>query len=354
MTQEEYEQEQREIERLVNEINRLIAENNALVQEINSAISDIRVLRSNVATLHRNVEPVMTGVSGEVNVQSEKIHRIFEALEELTAQYATFKTLSTASKNLSQYTDEYHTRFSYYNNLRRITLGYVIGLDTNFVTNESMRKAVEKVYLQNTEYWLAYATTAVMLWASDEKEAAERAVGKAMFMNPSKAALFFMLINLRFDRIKPAQEWFVTYMDRPAPAIWEKNSSISCRPISAAPSDRTPDSSRWWRKTSRRCWSGRRLRRWTLPSGLSTGQRALPTPTCIRRRRRSPTSRVAAATIRCWSRPCRRRRNTRSFPDSTTGWPLQRRKTARIFCSGSRMCSIPWSTAMTMRSWGWS
>lgn len=35
-----------------------------------------------------------------------------------------------------------------------------------------------------------------------------------MFMNPSKAALFFMLINLRFDRIKPAQEWFVTYMDR--------------------------------------------------------------------------------------------------------------------------------------------
>lgn len=150
MTQEEYEQEQREIERLVNEINRLIAENNALVQEINSAISDIRVLRSNVATLHRNVEPVMTGVSGEVNVQSEKIHRIFEALEELTAQYATFKTLSTASKNLSQYTDEYHTRFSYYNNLRRITLGYVIGLDTNFVTNESMRKAVEKVYLQNT------------------------------------------------------------------------------------------------------------------------------------------------------------------------------------------------------------
>ena len=214
MTQEEYEQEQREIERLVNEINRLIAENNALIAEINSAISDIQVLRSNVATLHRNVEPVMTGVSGEVDEQSEKVHTILTALEELTAQYATFKTLSTASKNLSQYTDEYHTRFSYYNNLRRITLGYVIGLDNNFVTKESMRKAVEKVYLQNTEYWLAYATMAVMLWATDEEEAAKRAVGKAMFINPAKAALFFMLINLRFDRIKPAQQWFVTYMDR--------------------------------------------------------------------------------------------------------------------------------------------
>jgi len=214
MTQEEYEQEQREIERLINEINRLIAENNALVAEINSAISDIRVLQSNVVTLHRNVEPVMTGVSGEVDVQAEKVHAIQTALEELTAQYATFKTLSTASKNLSQYTDEYHTRFSYYNNLRRITLGYVIGLDTNFVTSESMRKSVEKVYLQNTEYWLAYATMGVMLWASDEKEAAERAVGKAMFINPAKASLFYMLINLRFDRIRPAQQWFVTYMDR--------------------------------------------------------------------------------------------------------------------------------------------
>ncbi len=214
MTQEEYEQEQREIEQLTRQINALIAENNMLVAEINNALSNIRILRNNIQSLQRDVVPIVNNVSGEVDINAEKAQLVKEALEELTEQYFTFKNLSTASKNLSQYTDEYYTRFSYYHNLRRITLGYVIGLDNTFVSDENLRKSVEKVYLQNTEYWLAYATMAMMLWASDEQEAAKRALDKALFMNQSKAALFFMLINLRFGRTEVAQEWFIYYMER--------------------------------------------------------------------------------------------------------------------------------------------
>ncbi|MEE1031196.1 MAG: hypothetical protein U0L12_03545 [Ruminococcus sp.] len=214
MTQEEYEQEQREIESLINQINALIAENNRLVEEINNALHNIRILNDNIGTLQRNVVPVVNHVADEVDVNAEKTQLVKEALEELTERYFTFKNMSNASKNLSQYTDEYYTKFSNFHDLRRITLGYVIGLDTQFVTEESLRKKVEKVYLQNTEYWLAYAAAAMMLWASDEKEAAKRALDKALFMDQSKAALFFMLINLRFQRVKVAQEWFVYYMER--------------------------------------------------------------------------------------------------------------------------------------------
>lgn len=218
MTQEEYEREQQEKERLVNEINRLIEENNYLTVEINQAISDISVLQRNVASLHRSLEPRMRGVAGEVQVNSEQTQEVSQAIREMATQYFTFKTLSTASKNVTQYTDEYYTKFSYYNNIRRVTAGYVVGLDSNFVSNESMRQIVERAYLQNSEYWLAYATMAVMLWASDEKEAAQRALDKAMFIHPQKAALYFMLINLRFSRDKTARNWFVNYMDRVNPS----------------------------------------------------------------------------------------------------------------------------------------
>lgn len=214
MTQEEYEQEQREIESLINQINALIAENNRLIEEINYALNNIQILRNNISTLQKNVVPVVNHVADEVDVNAEKTQLVKEALEELTERYFTFKNMSNASKNLSQYTDEYYTRFAHYHDLRRITLGYVIGLDTQFVTEESLRKKVEKVYLQNTDYWLAYATSAMMLWASDEREAAKRAMDKALFMDQAKAALFFMLINLRFGRGKVAQQWFVYYMDR--------------------------------------------------------------------------------------------------------------------------------------------
>ena len=218
MTQEEYEQEQREIERLINQINALIAENNRLIAEIESAVSDVYILEKNVRTLHGNVENRVKNTASEISANATDTQKISEAIEELTRQYFTFKTLSTASKNLSQYTDEYYTRFSNFHQLRRITLGYVIGLDTQFVTADNMRKVVEKEYLQNTDYWLAYASAAVMLWASNEEEAAKRAVGKALFMSPTKAALFFMLINLRFGRIEPAQKWFTYYMERVNPS----------------------------------------------------------------------------------------------------------------------------------------
>ena len=59
---------------------------------------------------------------------------------------------------------------------------------------------------------------ALMLWASDEKEAAGRALEKALFMDPQKSALYFMLINLRFSRVQTAQNWFVNYMDRVNPS----------------------------------------------------------------------------------------------------------------------------------------
>ena len=214
MTQEEYEQEQREIEALINEINALIEENNMLRVEIATAVDNIQILRDNLGVVYKSVEPTVRALSGEVEEKNEYTAVVNQALEEMTERFFTFKNLSTASKNVTQYTDEYHTRFSYYNNLRRITLGYVIGLDANFVSSEHMRSIVEKAYLQNSDYWLAYATMAVMLWASDEQEAAVRALEKAMFISPQKASLFFMLINLRFSREEAAYRWFLNYMER--------------------------------------------------------------------------------------------------------------------------------------------
>lgn len=214
MTQEEYEREQQEIEQLIRQINRLIEENNRLVAEINNGLQNVAIMQRNIGVLHKNVEPRVISAAEQVRVDAEKTKMVSEAIQELTERYFSFKSLSNASKNLSQYTDEYYTKFSYYNNLRRITLGYLIGLDTNFVSNENMRKVVEKAYLQNTEYWLAYVTMALMLWATNEKEAAQRALEKGLFMNPSKASLYFMLVNLRFGRTKVAKEWFLYYMER--------------------------------------------------------------------------------------------------------------------------------------------
>lgn len=221
MTEEEIRREREEAERLaqrinhlVDQINRSIRENQMLEQELAVIINQVHQLTRFAEEMGYTVDEEMGRLSGHVGDLDGNTSAVFEALQELSASYFIFKNIGTASKNISMYTDEYYTKFSYYNELRRITLGYVIGLDAHICSSGVMREKVEKAYLQNTEYWLAYCIAATMLWASGEKEAAERAVGKSLSINYFNACLYYLLINLRFTRIEAAKKWYVNYLDR--------------------------------------------------------------------------------------------------------------------------------------------
>lgn len=221
MTDEEYQREleeaerlQRQINNVIDQINRTNRENAELEVELDNAIQNVSILISNCGELDKAVYEDMGYLSNVVGQADISTKEVFQALNELTVQYFSFKSISTASKNVTQYNDEYYTRFSYYNELRRISLGYVVGLDSHIVSSESARKKVEKAYLQNTEYWLAYCIAAVMLWASNEKEAAQRAMSKSLSISYFNSCLFYLLINLRFNRIDAAKKWYVNYLDR--------------------------------------------------------------------------------------------------------------------------------------------
>lgn len=221
MANEEYQREleeaerlQRQINHVIDQINRINRENAELEVELNNAIQNVNILISNCSELDKAVYKDMGHLSDVVGRADISTKEVFQALNELTIQYFSFKSISTASKNVTQYNDEYYTRFSYYNELRRIALGYVVGLDSHIVSSQSARKKVEKAYLQNTEYWLAYCIAAVMLWASNEKEAAQRAMSKSLSVSYFNSCLFYLLINLRFNRIDAAKKWYINYLDR--------------------------------------------------------------------------------------------------------------------------------------------
>ena len=221
MTEEEYQRELEEAERLRRQINNVIdlinrtnRENVELEAELDTAIDNVGILINNCGSMDNEVYEIMDELSGVVGTADVSTKEVFQALNELTFQYFSFKSISTASKNVTQYNDEYFTRFSYYNELRRISLGYVVGLDSNIISSENARKKVEKAYLQNTEYWLAYCISSVMLWANNAKEAAQRAMAKSLSINYFNSCLFYLLINLRFNRTDAAKKWYVNFLNR--------------------------------------------------------------------------------------------------------------------------------------------
>ena len=221
MTDEEYQREQEERERLINAINDTIErlnsvnrENQELELELEQSIRNVQVLIGNCGVMDKAVNQDMGFLSGQVGEAAISTKHVFDAINELSTRYFTFKKISTASKNVTQFTDTYYTSYASYNELRRISLGYVVGLDSHIISSDIARKKVEKAYLQNTDYWLAYCIAAVMLWASDEKDAAQRAMQKSLSINYFNACLFYLLINLRFNRIEAAKKWYVNYLER--------------------------------------------------------------------------------------------------------------------------------------------
>lgn len=221
MTEEEYRREREEaayltsqINSAISELNRLNEENSELNSSLITAVENMKAVMNSFHAVGGELTQTMGMLSDEVGYADVTTKEVSQALNELALQYSSFKSLSSASKNLTGYNDEYFTRYSYYNELRRITLGYVIGLDTNIISSENARKKVEKAYLQNTDYWLAYCISAVMLWANDEKEAAQRSMAKSLSINYFNACLFYLLINLRFNRIEAAKKWYVNFLDK--------------------------------------------------------------------------------------------------------------------------------------------
>ena len=212
----EYER-QRQIDeeyvRTLNEYNRAVDYHNRLVVDVARAQEDVFSGINVVKRRHDAVQPHLENTAANTDREQVVAENVSRTIDDLVDSYRLLKNGSTASKNLTGDYDKYNVRYGLYNELRRVALGYVVGLDANIWKSDEPRQKVEKMYLANTDYWLAYATMAVMLWASDEKEACERAVFKSMQINERKSALFFLLASLRFNRIEAAREWYGVYFD---------------------------------------------------------------------------------------------------------------------------------------------
>ena len=219
MTEEEYAREREEYERLVNEYRRLVDYRNHLVDEYNYLLAELQYSLSatidamnHAVAVQRYVVPRLDYSAGHAIEIAELVGAVQAEIEQLSTKYFIMKNISTASKKLTQLNDEYQRNFGLYNTLRRVALGYVVGVDKHIISSEKLRETVEKNYLQNADYWISHCLMATMLWVSDEKEAAERAVAKAMSIDQHKSSLYFLLINLHFGRSDAASQWFEYYI----------------------------------------------------------------------------------------------------------------------------------------------
>lgn len=189
-------------------------EQKRLNAERTEVINSVIQLEAKAESMSKIVSKDVGDLRGRISREDIDARDLLQLLRDVSRKYITYKSLSTATKDLSSYTNEYFQHFSFYENLRRLSLGFIIAVDINIISLERARGQVERAYTENTNYWLAYAVMAVVLWWSNEREASSRAMKKALAMNERKSALLFLFCNLKFGRREAAIKWYSYYLSR--------------------------------------------------------------------------------------------------------------------------------------------
>ncbi|MCD8361672.1 MAG: MerC domain-containing protein [Lachnospiraceae bacterium] len=193
--------------------------------ELASLTLEVQTLTKEAEAVCRQSRDSLKKASSAMDAAQSSQRELESRMEKLGEAYLSLQSLSTALKNITQLTDELHTRFHSLHELRKISVGYVVALDRKICTTDVVRKRAETAYLQATQNgsasiqtcWLSYAVMAVTHWSEDEEQAAARAVSEALFANERKSILFFLLLNLKFARLVAAQKWYLVYLNRTDP-----------------------------------------------------------------------------------------------------------------------------------------
>lgn len=159
------------------------------------------------------------------NIQRTTRH-IHDQVESFNRQMVKSEEIQLARENVMRIDQIIKERYKDYDTVRRTTMGIVKDFDINLVRNDTVKDLSERLWLTSSRYWLSYALIAVSAWANDYPEVATSALSECCRRDGIKATLFFTLLNLRFDRIDAAREWFFQYLKTLNPEFLQSEAAV--------------------------------------------------------------------------------------------------------------------------------
>jgi hypothetical protein len=144
---------------------------------------------------------------------SAAVDRLREAFADFVEQDRLDKQRLFAHAALQAVRSEIETKYRQYEDVRRNVRGMLLALDGGLALDATMQLIAETQSINAPNYWLASAQNALAAWIRDDRSAAERALLHASSCSRGRTALFFGLLNARFERFDATNRWFRVYLD---------------------------------------------------------------------------------------------------------------------------------------------
>ena len=177
---------------------------------------------SNVYNLINQLDSAVNSFEDKVNVHVQNVDTTTQRIQATTGQvYQKVQQFrddlmkgeekQIAHENIIRLDQVIKEQFGNYEEIRKTIIGVVRDFDINLVRNDTIEELSEELWITSSRYWLSYALIAVTAWVNNYPEVARNALSESARKDAIKTSLFFCLLNLRFDRLETAKNWFKAY-----------------------------------------------------------------------------------------------------------------------------------------------
>lgn len=192
---------------------------------------------SNVYNLINQLDSAVNSFEGKVNVHVRNVDTTTQRIQATTGQvYQKVQQFRNdlmkgeekqiAHENIIRLDQVVKEQFGNYEEIRKTIIGVVRDFDINLVRNDTIEELSEELWITSSRYWLSYALIAITAWVNNYPDVARNALSESTRKDAIKTSLFFCLLNLRFDRVETAKNWFKVYCRTLDPTMLQQETAV--------------------------------------------------------------------------------------------------------------------------------
>ncbi len=178
--------------------------------------ANLNIIEDNLDYVARELSGVISNVNN-VNVQvdgiEEKVTAMDNELKNLVKEIRETAFATNARQNIMYNNEQIEKKYGYYNKVRRLTSSLIDSINNSNINKTILIDQMQKALLTNPNYWLTNAYAALVSWVIDDKQTCDIELKNALNKNRIKTELFFLFINLKYNRIEVAYRWLDAYLN---------------------------------------------------------------------------------------------------------------------------------------------
>lgn len=192
---------------------------------------------SNVYNLINELDSAVNSFEGKVNVHVQNVNattqhiqattgQVYQKVQQFRNDLMKGEEKQIAHENIIRLDQVVKEQFGNYEEIRKTIIGIVRDFDINLVRNDTIEELSEELWITSSRYWLSYALIAVTAWVNNYPDVARNALSESARKDAIKTSLFFCLLNLRFDRVETAKNWFKAYCRTLDPTMLQQETAV--------------------------------------------------------------------------------------------------------------------------------